>query len=225
MTIRLRYLFALIVGICLTIVIVSPSAQTTIANNAADLAGHIIMVADSTNARTVTNLFTFNRSPSAPFAVAVSSGKVANLDADLVDGVEAAALKGYTLSFVQASFNPADATTYVMGINAGAAVPGSAGTRRIYIPRTGSITTVYVSFYNNAVTLGTSETSTISVNKNSGTVSTISALVNNAATQFLNTTGLNISVTATDYVELQWVTPTWVTNPTNLVISGYFYIE
>lgn len=63
-----------------------PQAQTLISNNASDMANHIVMVADSGTPRTVTNLFTFDRDPSAPFAVSASSAKVTNLDADLLDG-------------------------------------------------------------------------------------------------------------------------------------------
>lgn len=64
------------------------SMQTTIANNAADMSGKIVMVADSSTGRTVTNLFTFNRGAAVPFAVGASSLKVTNLDADKLDGVD-----------------------------------------------------------------------------------------------------------------------------------------
>lgn len=67
------------------------SAQTVISNNAADMASHIVMVADSSIPRTVTNLFTFDRGASAPFAVGASSTKVTNLDADKLDGNDSTA--------------------------------------------------------------------------------------------------------------------------------------
>lgn len=70
----------------------SSEAQTAIANNAADMLNKIVMVADSTIPRTVTNLFTFNRSSSAPFAVNSGAAKVSNLDADKVDGYEGSTL-------------------------------------------------------------------------------------------------------------------------------------
>lgn len=71
-------------------------AQTTIANNASDMSGHIVMVADSTTPRTVTNAFTFDRDPSAPFAVTSGSAKVTNLDADKLDGEEGSAFHAAT---------------------------------------------------------------------------------------------------------------------------------
>lgn len=69
-----------------------PTAQTTIANNAAEMANKIVMLADGTVGRTVTNLFTFSRSTSAPFAVNSGAAKVTNLNADQVDGYEAITL-------------------------------------------------------------------------------------------------------------------------------------
>jgi hypothetical protein len=75
--------FGIVVAIAM-----SPTAQTTIANNAAEMSGRIVMLADGTIARTITNLFTFNRGASAPFAVQSGAAKVSNLNADQVDGYE-----------------------------------------------------------------------------------------------------------------------------------------
>lgn len=60
-------------------------AQTNVANSAVDLAGKILMVADSATGRTVTNLFTFDRGAAVPFAVGATSLKVTNLNADKLD--------------------------------------------------------------------------------------------------------------------------------------------
>lgn len=76
------------VVVLLAVLSMFPSAQTTIANNAAEMSGKLVMLADGAIARTVTNLFTFDRDPSAPFAVSSGSAKVSNLDADKVDGYE-----------------------------------------------------------------------------------------------------------------------------------------
>ena len=62
----------------------------TLLNSAADLSGKTVMVLET--AETITALKTFDRDPSAPFAVTSGSAKVSNLDADKVDGYEAAAL-------------------------------------------------------------------------------------------------------------------------------------
>ena len=38
-------------------------------------------------------------------------------------------------------------------------------------------------------------------------------------------TGLSISVSAGDHVEIQCVNPTWPTNPANVLFSAVLYIE
>lgn len=88
-----------IIGVLLGSWFVMPaSLQTTIANNAADMANHIVMVADSSTGRTVTNLFTFNRGAAVPFAVNSSSLKVTNLDADKLDGSDSVTYKTATVT-------------------------------------------------------------------------------------------------------------------------------
>ena len=65
-------------------------ADIHVANTDADLSGNTVVTEE--NAYTITGLHTFDRDPNAPFAVVSGSAVVANLDADKVDGVEAAAL-------------------------------------------------------------------------------------------------------------------------------------
>lgn len=62
----------------------------SVLNTDATLTGKTIATLE--NAETVTGLKTFDRDPSAPFAVTSGSAVVANLDADKVDGYEASAL-------------------------------------------------------------------------------------------------------------------------------------
>lgn len=87
-----KLIFAGLLATAFAGLLLTPSAQTVISNNAADMANHIVMVADSTTGRTVTNAFTFtglqtfNRGAAAPFAVNGTATKVANLDADSLDG-------------------------------------------------------------------------------------------------------------------------------------------
>ena len=60
----------------------------SVLNTDANLSGNTIALLEV--AGTATALWTFDRDPSAPFAVTASSAVVANLDADKLDGVEAA---------------------------------------------------------------------------------------------------------------------------------------
>lgn len=87
---HLPWIVALVAAVGL---VLPPSiAQTVISNNAADMSNHIVMVADSTTPRTVTNAFTytglqtFNRGAAAPFAVNGTATKVTTLDVDKLDG-------------------------------------------------------------------------------------------------------------------------------------------
>ncbi len=63
--------------------------SVTVSNTTSNLSGKTIVIADATVS--VTGAWTFNRSPSAPFAVQAGSAAVANLDADKLDGLEATA--------------------------------------------------------------------------------------------------------------------------------------
>lgn len=65
-----------------------------VANTSSNLSGKTVMAAE--NAETVTGLKTFDRDPAAPFAVTASSASVANLDADKVDGLNAAEWQSYS---------------------------------------------------------------------------------------------------------------------------------
>lgn len=115
--------------------------------------------------------------------------------------------------------SPADATTYYFGLGTTAS-PTSANVRRAYFPRAGTVTSIYVTFFITTLA-GTTEASTISFRLNNTTDTTISAAVNNS-TQFsvVSNTALSIAVAQGDYFEIKWVTPTWVTNPTGVVVSA-----
>ena len=58
----------------------------SVLNTDANLSGNTLSLLEV--AGTVTALWTFDRDPSAPFAVSASSAVVSNLDADKLDGVE-----------------------------------------------------------------------------------------------------------------------------------------
>src|SRR3990167_3822770 len=64
--------------------------SVTVANTTANLSGAELLKKDGTH--TITGTMTFDRDPSAPFVVTSGSAVVTNLDADKVDGYEAAAL-------------------------------------------------------------------------------------------------------------------------------------
>lgn len=133
--------------------------------------------------------------------------------------------QGYTL---QANFStvvlaPADATTYYFGSGTINNLNTTAAIRRTYIPKSGTIKAAY-GFFNQ--TAGSSETSTINIRLNNTTDTAITTtLTNDASPTTYSNASLNIAVVEGDYIEIKWVTPTWVTNPTNVIGGIVIYIE
>ena len=136
---------------------------------------------------------------------------------------------GYALSMTQleAFLSPADATTYFMSygtpINPWTTTASNSG--RIWIPKTGTITAAYGAF-GVAGTTGTAQNGTvrIRVNNTTNTDITTSAAFTAALNPFSNA-ALSIAVTAGDYIHFQLVTPTWATNPTNVLFQCSIFIS
>lgn len=133
---------------------------------------------------------------------------------------------GYTLSFFgNTQSSPADATTYYFGNAPAAAIDTNATWYRIYVPKTGTIKEVRGNLHTGG-TSGSSESSSIYVRINNTTDLTITtSLTTNSVSNPFSATGLSQAVTAGDYLEIKWVTPTWTTNPTNIRGSAVVYIE
>ena len=64
-------------------------ANVSLLNTTANLSGKTVAVVENT--QTITGAWTYDRDPSAPFAVTAGSAVVANLDSDKLDGLEATA--------------------------------------------------------------------------------------------------------------------------------------
>lgn len=123
------------------------------------------------------------------------------------------------------SFNPADSTTYYFG-NALTANALTTQLRRIYWPKTGTITSITGCIVTSGA--GSAENSTLYIRLNNTTDYLItSSLKWNASVVPFQITGLSISVTSngTDYGEFKLVTPVWATNPTNTSIWGNLIIS
>jgi hypothetical protein len=137
--------------------------------------------------------------------------------------------KGYTLqgrggSVEGGVLNPADATTYYIG-QGRLEHSTTAARRRILIPVAGTITKAYVSFSVEG-TLGSNETSTFSLRLNNTSDTTVSASTKqDSAFESFPSGALSLAVVAGDYIEGKWVTPTWATNPTDIVISLVVFVR
>lgn len=119
---------------------------------------------------------------------------------------------------LSSSFSPADATTYYFGAATGQSQ--AAGFQRIYITKNCTLNSVYGWLQGGN---GSSETSTMSIRVNNTTDTTIRSDINCSAisgVMAFNATGLGVTLSAGDYIEIKWVTPTWVTNPTS--VNGAF---
>lgn len=87
------------------------------------------------------------------------------------------------------------------------------------------MTAVFLQFLTSG-NLGSAQSSTISLRVNNTTDTQIStgAQLNQVVTAY-NRTDLSIAVSAGDYFEIKWTTPTWAPNPTNVRLAIVVYIE
>jgi len=132
---------------------------------------------------------------------------------------------GYSLQGALASvvFNPTAAAVYYAGgiINASAAA--TAGVRRLYIPKTGTIKSCYGLF--NQTASASANTGTLNIRLNNTTDTLVgSAQAHNVTNTVYSSTSLSIAVTQGDYLEFKWTVPA-TTAPTNVSSSFIIYIE
>lgn len=124
-------------------------------------------------------------------------------------------------------FSPADATTYFIGDIYQTTNPvTSALFRTKKYPFSTRLVAAMITSNCNQVGV-TQENSTVSVRINDTTDILLSNAVqfNNAQFNFYPVTGLNTILAANDFFEIKWLTPTWVTNPTNTVIRVDLYFR
>lgn len=117
------------------------------------------------------------------------------------------------LLFTTAVHNPIDATAYYFG-QPGFAITTTADTRRVYIPRSGTIIGAQVQAY--ASTAAGDNTSwPMAIRLNNTTDISIASVSASTTYRVWTNTGLSQAVTGgTDYIEIKTVCPTWpTTNP------------
>lgn len=123
-----------------------------------------------------------------------------------------------------AAGNPADAATYWYG---GAfrnlVAITAAGQNRIYFRRACTIAKIDQTI---VYTAGTSENVSISLrlNDTTDTALTTTLDLSGAGPQYLSHT-ISVAIAVGDFIELKWVSPTWVTNPTSITVFGTIYAE
>jgi hypothetical protein len=122
------------------------------------------------------------------------------------------------------AFNPADSTSYFVGDIYSIAPVGAGGIVGFYLPKATTLYAAGVKFINSVV--GSNEASSVYIRVNNTTDYLISAAVDNSLGLNVVSTvfGTPVSLNAGDYIEVKWVTPAWVTNPTTVfVIASAFF--
>lgn len=139
---------------------------------------------------------------------------------------------GYSLlctAGVASLISPPDATTFYFGTGR---ISIYSPDHAVIIPKAGFLKSI--SLYHAILgTLGTTENSTFSIQvRNTGYNGAISTTTLITNTYKFNTvynstmfTGLNIDLPEGCAVDIKWLTPTWVTNPTSLQISATLFIS
>lgn len=116
-------------------------------------------------------------------------------------------------------FNPADSTTYYLVNASGLNTLSNGAKSRFQITRTATITACYALVTVQGV-LGSSENVTLQIFVNGSSSTNVSTTWQWTATSNnISNTGLSISVSAGDYVQVRYTTPAWVTNPTTCNIN------
>ena len=127
--------------------------------------------------------------------------------------IQAAALNAATTT---------DAQTIYFGCSL-AAPTTSADIQPCIVSHAGTIKSAYV--YAHAGTAGSNTSWSCNVVVTGVSTTLIQALSSSSTERMWSNTGLSISVSARDHVEIQCVNPTWPTNPANVLFSAVLYIE
>jgi len=116
--------------------------------------------------------------------------------------------------------DPADSTTYRFGMQPGFNPITTEQGFEVSAPFTGTVTTAYGCF-RVFTTLGSAHDVTVRVsNLTAVTTEDITTTLQlTANSNFFSNTGMSLAVTAGDRLRIEFVTPAWTTNPTDLIYN------
>ena len=138
--------------------------------------------------------------------------------------LKSTAARGYSMQGTHGSLTYTASQVYYFGGMAGN-ITTTAQRNKIYIPTTGTITKVYISYFNGG-TLSTTETGTFAIRLNNTTDYTVtSALINDAVTKDFSNTSMSVPVTAGDYIEFKVTVGAVTTAATVVRCSVVFFVE
>jgi hypothetical protein len=147
---------------------------------------------------------------------------VGTLQFDASGNVLTAPVAGYSINVQALTSSPADGATTYFGMLPKAPTT-TANISKIYIRKTGTIKAAEIYCYSG--TAGTSEAWSLYIRLNNTTDYLIGTLSVSTNERVFTNTGLNIAVTAGDYIEVKSINPTWATNPLTTIFGGYISIE
>jgi hypothetical protein len=175
---------------------------------------------------TFTSFFTNANAAARTYTFQDRDGTIADL-ADVALKSKSTRIMGFV------TFNPADATTCYFGQfftnTVPATTPGNPE-KTMTAQVAGTINKINVGWWMNT-SYGTSENSTLKIkNLTTGIEVTLSSTLTFASViatspRSINYTGVGLAVSAGDSLEMQLVTPTWVTNPVGLNMNCTIIIE
>ncbi|MBE3113065.1 MAG: hypothetical protein IMZ49_00400 [Actinobacteria bacterium] len=125
---------------------------------------------------------------------------------------------GHTLAFA-----PDDSSTYYFMDLLGSALKDVPLYRKLILPFDYRITGC--AMYESATVASSNEAWPLYIRLNNTTDYLVASLSNTDAIKWWINTNMNIPVKSTDFIEMKFVTPAWVTNPTNQKGIGYLTIE
>jgi len=130
---------------------------------------------------------------------------------------------GYTMFFSCSTFSPADSTTYYVGIIPDLVPATVSGNRGADVPRGGTIKRAQLWWYGG--TAGSNESISVYVRRNMSTSTLVQTIGDTAAIKTFTNTALSVAVATAERLEFQINTPLWGTNPNNVAIGGWVWIE
>jgi hypothetical protein len=98
----------------------------------------------------------------------------------------------------------------------------TAGRWRVYIPKTGTITSAYI--YSYAGTVGSNENWSMYIRYDNTSDTLIQTLGTNVNNRIWSNTSLSIGVEQGHYIEIKEIQPAWGTNPATVTRTGVIYI-
>jgi len=130
---------------------------------------------------------------------------------------------GNIMSVFAGQNNPADGLTYFSGSSPFSPTTTSA-MRKTFVRWKGVITLAEISTNSSGVA-GSNEAWSFYVRVNNTTDYLIATVVSSSAERNFTNTNLSIPLNSGDYFEIKQICPTWVTNPTTVIQSGYVIIK